>query len=115
MPLTDVQIRKALPRDKAWKLADAGGLYVLISPSGSKLWKHKPRINGKEQKLSYGAYPLVSLKEARQKRDETKLSIMRGENPVQKRREEKLAAAYRGANRFHHVAEEYISKREAEG
>lgn len=115
MPLTALEISQAKPRDKEYKLSDGGGLYLLIRPNGAKHWKHKVRIHGREQKLSYGPYPLVSLKEARTKRDETKLKIARGEDPVQQRREDKLAAVFRNANRFADVAEEYISKREAEG
>lgn len=114
MPLTAVEISQAKPRDKEYKLSDGGGLYLLIRPNGAKLWKHKVRIQGREQKLSYGSYPIVSLKEARTKRDETKLKITRGEDPVQQRREDKLAAMFRNANRFADVAEEYIEKREKE-
>jgi integrase len=115
MPITALEISQAKPRDKEYKLSDSGGLYLLIRPNGAKHWKHKVRIHGREQKLSYGPYPLVSLKEARTKRDETKLKIARGEDPVQQRREDKLAAVFRNANRFADVAEEYIAKREAEG
>ncbi|MEQ5788442.1 tyrosine-type recombinase/integrase [Erythrobacter sp. NFXS35] len=115
MALTAVEISQAKPRDKEYKLSDGGGLYLLIRPNGAKLWKHKVRIQGREQKLSYGSYPLVSLKEARTKRDETKLAMTRGENPVQQRREDKLAAMFRNANRFEDVAEEFIEKREKEG
>lgn len=115
MPLTTLQISQANPRDKDYKLADAGGLYLLVRPNGAKLWKHKLRINGREQKLSYGAFPLVSLKEARAKRDENKLSMSRGEDPIRIRREAKLAAQFRGNNLFQDVAEEFITKREQEG
>ena len=115
MALSNVQITQANPRDKEYKLSDGGGLYLLVRPNGSKLWKHKLRINGKEQKLSYGSYPLVSLKEARTRRDETKLAMNRGEDPVRRRREEKLEAKFRGSNLFADIAEEFIAKREAEG
>ena len=115
MKLNNAKISKEKPRDKEFKLFDGGGLYLLVRPNGSKLWKHRLRINGREQKLSYGAYPLVSLKEAREKRDTTNLSLSRGENPVQQRREAKLAAQFRGNNLFEDVANEFISKREQEG
>lgn len=115
MALSNAQISQSIPKDRDYKLSDGGGLYLLVRPNGSKLWKHKLRINGKEQKVSYGAYPLVSLKEARAKRDETRLAMNRGEDPVQKRREDKLAAKFRGNNLFADVAEEFIAKREAEG
>lgn len=77
MSLIDIKIRKAEQRDKEYQLADGGGLYVLIRPNGSKLWKMKLRIHGREQKLSFGRYPEISLKEARARRDEAKLE-MRG-------------------------------------
>jgi integrase len=115
MALTDTQIRQAKPTDKEYKLADGGGLYLLVKPNGSKLWKLKLRLQGREQKLSFGAYPQVSLKEARASRDEAKLEKTRGGDPVQRRRDDKLAAKLRAGNRFEEIAEELIAKREAEG
>jgi integrase len=115
MALTDVQIRQAKQTDKEYKLTDGGGLYLLVRPNGSKLWKLKMRINGREQKLSFGTYPQTSLREARSLRDEAKLEKNRGGDPVQRRRNEKIAAQLRAGNRFEEVAEEFIAKREAEG
>lgn len=115
MALTDVQIRQAKQKDKEYKLTDGGGLYLLVRPNGSKLWKLKLRINGREQKLSFGSYPQTSLREARAQRDEAKLEKVRGGDPVQRRRNEKIAAQLRAGNRFEEVAEEFIAKREAEG
>ncbi|WP_252259504.1 tyrosine-type recombinase/integrase [Erythrobacter aurantius] len=115
MKLTNAQISHAKPKDKDCKLTDGGGLHLLVRKNGSKLWKHRLRIDGREQKLSYGPYPLVTLKEAREKRDMTKLAMLRGENPVQQRREAKLAAQFREQNSFQDVAKEFISKREQEG
>jgi len=114
MPLTDVQIRKAIPSDKQYKLNDGGGLSLLVRPTGTKSWICKLTINGKEQRLTFGTYPQVSLKEARARRDEAKLEMMRGGDPVQRRRQEKLAAQVRAGNLFADVAEEFIAKREAE-
>jgi len=65
MSLTDTAIRNAKPLDKSWKLSDAQGLYLLIKPNGSKLWHLKYRFGGKEKKLAFGAYPAVSLANAR--------------------------------------------------
>lgn len=65
MPLTDTAIRNAKPLDKPWKLSDAQGLYLLIKPNGSKLWQLKYRFGGKEKKLAFGAYPTVTLANAR--------------------------------------------------
>lgn len=115
MPLTDAKIRQEKPDVKDRKIYDAGGLFLLIRPSGSKLWRHRVYVGGREQKLSYGSYPLVTLKEARSRRDETNLAIARGEDPVQQRRNAKFAAVLNSDNRFDAIAEEFISKREAEG
>ena len=76
--LTDIAIKKAAPRDKPYRLADAGGLFVFISPNGSKLWQLKYRRGGKEQTASFGAYPGVSLREAREKRDAFKRGLANG-------------------------------------
>ncbi len=69
MPLTDIAIKKAKPKKKPYKLSDFGGLYLLIKPNGSKLWRWKYRIDGKENVYSIGDYPTVSLVDARAERD----------------------------------------------
>ena len=71
--LTDAQIRAAKPSDKAYKLYDADGLFLFVPPSGSKLWRLKYRENGKEKLASFGKYPIVTLNEARLKKDEFKM------------------------------------------
>ena len=83
MPLTDVQIRKAVPSDRQYKLNDGGGLSLLVRPTGTKSWICKINVNGKEQRLTFGTYPLVSLKEARIRRDEVKHEIVRGGNALE--------------------------------
>lgn len=72
MALTDVKIKTAKPQEKDYKLSDDGGLYLLVTKAGGKLWRLKYRRDGKEKKLSFGNYPAISLLEARQKRDEAK-------------------------------------------
>lgn len=61
MALTNLQINKAKPAQKAYKLVDSGGLYLLVTPAGSKCWRFKYRYFGKEKLLSIGQYPHVSL------------------------------------------------------
>jgi hypothetical protein len=61
MALTDTAIRNAKPRDRDYKLADSGGLYLLMTPAGGKLWRLKYRSDGVERKLSLGRYPAVTL------------------------------------------------------
>ncbi len=82
MALTDLQLKQAAPRERDWKLADAGGLYILVRPNGSKLWKMKYRQHGREKKLSFGRYPEVGLRDARLQRDEARVEIGRCDEPV---------------------------------
>jgi hypothetical protein len=78
MALTDVAIRNAKAREKPFKLSDAGGLYLLVTPSGGKLWRLKFRATGKEKLLSIGRWPDVSLASARKERDKARgLSVRR--------------------------------------
>lgn len=65
MLLTDLAIRKAAPRDKSYKLSDKHGLYLLVNPSGSKCWYQRFRYAGKENRLSFDAWPHTSLSDAR--------------------------------------------------
>lgn len=65
MPLSDIKIRSLKPREKQYKASDFEGLYVLVKPTGSKLWQLKYRHNGKERLLSLGVYPAISLAQAR--------------------------------------------------
>lgn len=72
MALTVVQVKNVKPKEKAYKVADEKGLYLLVNPNGSKLWKLKYRFGGVEKKLSLGAYPEVTLAAARSARDEAR-------------------------------------------
>ncbi len=115
MPLTDTAVRNAKPAAKSYKLADGGGLFLYVAPTGGKLWRLKCRYQGKEQLLSFGAYPAVMLAVAREKRDATKRQLAEGKSPsLEKKRAAILAKAAQG-NTFAKVAEEVIAKREREG
>ena len=85
MPLTDTKIRKAKPIDKPQRLFDGGGLYVEVSPKGGKWWRLKYRYGNKEKRLSLGVYPDVSLKDARQRRDEARRPNSAKESKMVKR------------------------------
>jgi integrase len=115
MALTDSAIRLAKAGDADRKLADGKGLYLLVTRTGSKLWRLKYRIDGKEKKLALGAYPDVSLKEARAKRDEARKTADAGSDPAAAKREARIAKRIASANTFAAIAEEYIAKLEAEG
>lgn len=115
MALTDTAIRKAKPKPAEWKLADEKGLYLLVTPTGSKLWRLKYRFNGKERKLALGQYPDLGLKEARSKRDEARRLLENGTDPGQARKEARIAARVGAANTFRAVGDEYLAKLEQEG
>jgi hypothetical protein len=86
MPLNEPTIRNAKPREEPFKLGDERGLFLLVNPSGSKLWRLKYRHADKEQLLALGAYPEVSLKIARAKRDEARMLIRDGRDPSRERK-----------------------------
>ncbi len=69
MALSDLKIKKAKAKAKPYKLYDSLGLLVLVNPGGSKLWRQKNQLDGKEKLIAHGSYPAVALREARQKRD----------------------------------------------
>lgn len=115
MALSDTAIRAAKPGPKPIKLSDEKGLFLLVQPSGGKLWRLKYRINGKENKLSLGRYPDVALKDARERCAEARKLIAAGTDPSEKRRGDRLDATMRAATTFKAVADEYIAKSEREG
>lgn len=116
MALTDTAIRNAKPRDRDYKLADSGGLYLLVTPAGGKLWKLKFRIGAKEKKLSLGAYPAMTLGAARKARDSARDSVAAGADPAHQRKMAKIAAKVSAGNTFESVAKDFIAvKLEANG
>lgn len=115
MPLNDIAIRAAKPGPKPIKLSDEKGLFLLVTPTGGKLWPMKYRIAGKEKKLALGRYPDVALKEARERCAEARKLIASGIDPSEKKRVERLDAALKAETTFKAVAEEYIEKSDREG
>lgn len=115
MPLTDTAIRKARPKEKPYKVADAQGLYLLISPRGSKLWRVKYRINGIERKLAIGSYPEITLAEARAARDKARKQLSQSVDPNAAKRQDRINAIISAGNSFAIVAEELIDKKAKEG
>ena len=115
MPLNDIAIRAAKPGPKPVKLSDEKGLFLLVQPSGGKLWRLKYRIAGKEKKLGLGRYPDVALKEARERCADARKLIAAGIDPSEQKRIERLDATLKAATTFKAVADEYIAKCEREG
>lgn len=95
--LTDTAIRKAKPGDKPVKLADGGGLYLDLRPSGARYWRMKYRIGGVEKLLALGVYPEVTLADARKRRDEARKLVTQGADPGEARKATKAATAARAA------------------
>jgi integrase len=110
MPLTDIAVKKAKPSEKAIKLFDDRGLYLLISPSGCKWWRLKYRFDGKEKKIALGVYPDVSLKDARDRRDEARKLLANGIDPSENRKAQKAAHAGQAANSLEVIAREWFAK-----
>ncbi|WP_395329207.1 Arm DNA-binding domain-containing protein [Novosphingobium sp. BL-8H] len=113
--LTTTQINALKPREKAYKVADSKGLYVLVNPNGSLLWRVKFRFHGIEKKMALGRYPDVGLKEAREKRDEAREQLESGVDPVAARTQARVEAEIAARTTFRLVADELIEKMELEG
>lgn len=92
IPLVPLQITNAKPREKDYKLSDGGGLYLLVTPSGGKLWRLKYRFGGLERKLSLGAFPAVSLADARRRREHARELIAQGIDPNAVKKEQEAVA-----------------------
>ena len=115
MALTDREIRAANPAKAIAKLSDGGGLQLWITPDGAKRWRLAYRHNTKQKTLAIGVYPHVSLREAREARDEAKRLLGAGQDPSLTRKLEKAAKVKASANTFNKVADELLDKKRMEG
>ena len=108
LALTDLKIRKSKALEKPYKVYDSLGLFVLVNPNGSKLWRQKYKLHGKEKLVTHGAYPEVSLREARQKRDDIRQQLADGSDPAVQKRLDRIQAETLSRTTFLLVAEEYL-------
>jgi len=108
-PLTDTQVRSIKPAVKDIKLFDGGGLFLLVTTAGGKLWRFKYRFGGREKLLTFGAYPQISLADSRQKREHAREQIAQGVDPGAAKKEE----AGVGDNTFAKVAAEWMEYKKA--
>lgn len=115
MPLTDTAIKALKTQDKQRKVSDGGGLYLLLRPSGAKLWQMAYSFSGKQRVLSFGAYPAVSLADARKKRTEAKTLVAEGIDPGHQAKLDKIALKGSTDNTFSTIADELITKIKREG
>lgn len=115
MALNHIQITNTKPRSKAFKLADSDGLYLLIQPNGTKLWRMNYRHLGRQKTLYFGAWPEVGIAAARQHRDKAREQIAAGLDPAAEKRIETLARKVAADNTFETIAEEWwVAKCERE-
>ncbi len=109
--LTDTSVKNAKPTDKPRKLMDENGLFLLINPNGSKLWRFRYRFNDKEKLLSLGSYPEISLADARKAQADMRKLLAKGVDPSQHRKQEKREEKRAVAATFELVAREFLDNR----
>jgi integrase len=108
MALTEIKIKNAKPKARSYKLADGFGMFLLVHPNGSKYWRLKYRVAGKEKLLALGVYPETSLSKAREERDKARKLLLEQADPALKKKEDKRLQAYRAGNSFAAVAKEWF-------
>ena len=111
MTLSDALIRQAKPKEKPYKLSDGNGLILLVTLSGSRLWQVRYRFNAKENIVALGAYPDISLKQARELRDTARKKLALGIDPNAEKKREALTVSLAAASTFQAVAQEFINKK----
>lgn len=109
MPLTETQAKNAKPRERAYKLADGEGLFLLVQPNGTRLWRMKYRFAGKEKLLSFGAYPALGIAAARDKRKAAKALLAEGKDPMKAKGE----ATSENGDTFYMVAKRWHENRQS--
>lgn len=107
MKLKDIQCKNAQPKEKSYKLSDGAGMYLEVMPTGSKYWRLKYNLYGKEKRFAIGVYPETSLADAREKRDVARKQIRDGIDPVFAKKESKRLAKEKAANIFKAIALEW--------
>lgn len=111
MALKDVTVKQAKPKEKPYKLGDAGGLYLLVNPNGSKYWRLKYRVAGKEKLLAIGVYPEITLAEARDHRDQARKLLRQGEDPSKVKKRAKAQKRIQVENTFEVIAREWHAQK----
>lgn len=110
VPLSDIQVNKSKPKDKDYKLNDGFGLYLLVTTSGGKLWRFDYRFDDKRKVLALGAYPAITLAEARQRRDDAKKLLANDVDPGQIKKAQKQTGRDLRENTFEVIAHEWHEK-----
>ena len=108
--LSELQIKKAKPEDKHYKLKDGDGLFLLVHPNGGKYWRFRYYYAGREKALALGTYPEVSLLEARDRRQAARKLIANGTDPGAKKKEDKRVEAFKANNTFEAIAKDWFDR-----
>ena len=108
MALTDTEIRRSKPAERAYKLFDGGGLHLLVTPSGGRLWRWKYRFEGKERQLALGSYPTLTLADARERHATARKQLANGVDPMAERKAEKTAVLVATEHTFQKIAEQWL-------
>ena len=110
-PLTDTEIRQAKPKDKEYTLSDGGGLFLRINPNGNKTWffNYVHPYTSKRNKISFGAYPVVSLASARKQREEARVLLIEGIDPKNYRQQQKQAKTAEHALTLSSVYQQWLN------
>ena len=117
VPLTDIRVNKAKPKGKEYKLSDGGGLHLLVTKTGGKLWRMQYRFEGKQKMLSFGVYPAITLADARQRRDEARRLLANNQDPVAVKKNQQAAMQAQQQQEettFGKIAGEWFEKRKPE-
>ena len=115
MPLTDAFVKNVKPAARPKKLSDGGGLHLLVSPKGSKLWRFSYRFESKQKTLAFGAYPVFSLADARARRNDTKKQLANGVDPAQQAKIDRIHKQENDAITFDAIADDLLRKVGREG
>lgn len=115
MPLSDLAVRKAKAAEKPLKMSDEQGLYLLVNPAGSKLWRLDYRFNGTRKTISLGKYPEITLSDARDRRAEARKLLAHGTDPSADRKAEKQRVEAETVNTFGVLSDEYLERMRASG
>lgn len=113
-PVSDAALRAAKPADKVYKIAAGGGLYLEVTPTGSKLWRWKYRLQGKENRFAIGRYPDIPLRDAREAAEAARKEVKEGRHPAQQKQQNRLLAARDQKNTFEAIAREWVALRDWE-
>lgn len=111
MKLTNIAIKNAKPQDKAYYLPDGDNLSLLITPNGAKIWRLAYRHNNKRKQIALGKYPVLSLQDAREVKLEKQRLLLKGIDPVEDRRQQRLDSELKHENNFEAIAREWHSQR----